>query len=73
MGLTTLLLDTIVLTTSFAGIRKFTGYSIHNKVNSYISNPVAKSISSGFFGIGEYVLSKGIAILHSIGEKKKGN
>jgi len=60
MGLFGLILDGITVSTAAAGIRRLTGFSIHSKVNDYFSNPSVKAASSVFFGVGEFIVDKGL-------------
>jgi len=60
MGLISILLDTLVVTTACAGLRRATGISIHQKMNKYVNNPTARSATSMFFNVGEYVCDRGI-------------
>jgi len=60
MGIISLLLDTVVISTACAGLRRATGLSIHQKMNNYVHHPTARSATAMFFNVGEFVCDRGI-------------
>jgi len=71
MGITGLILDTVILSSAAAGIRRATGYSIQAKVNDFITHPTIRTASNGFFNVGEFVVEKGASFLSRAAEGKK--
>jgi len=62
MGLTGLVLDTVVISCAAAGLRRTTGVNVHNGVSRFVSNPSAKMAVSAYFNMGEYIVDKGVQI-----------
>eukprot|EP01113_Clastostelium_recurvatum_P018182 TRINITY_DN2144_c0_g1_i3.p1 TRINITY_DN2144_c0_g1~~TRINITY_DN2144_c0_g1_i3.p1 ORF type:complete len:106 (-),score=22.96 TRINITY_DN2144_c0_g1_i3:73-369(-) len=60
MGLLSLVFDTVVISSSFAGLRRATGFNIGAMVSPRIANETARKVSVGFFNVGEWVVDRGM-------------
>ncbi|GAM27567.1 hypothetical protein SAMD00019534_107430, partial [Acytostelium subglobosum LB1] len=58
MGILSLLLDCVVISTAAAGVRRTVGYDLANTVLSKVQKPRTKAFVSGFFNVGEWVADK---------------
>jgi hypothetical protein len=47
-----------------------TPFSVHNKVNTYITNKTARQASNAFFGVGEFVVDKSIQFVNKSTEQQ---
>ncbi|PRP83110.1 hypothetical protein PROFUN_09789 [Planoprotostelium fungivorum] len=70
MGLTGLILDTVAISSAFAGLRRATGYSIQEKIVPKINNVTARTSLNAFFNVGEFIVDKGIKAINSTSKKQ---
>ncbi|EFA81855.1 hypothetical protein PPL_05087 [Heterostelium album PN500] len=59
MGIVSLLLDCVVISTAAAGVRRTVGYDLSKTVLSKFNKPNSRAFVSGFFNVGEWVADKG--------------
>jgi len=64
MGLITLALDTVFLSSCFAGVRRATGLSIKAIVVPMVPNNTLRNVTNGFFGMGEWVVDKSVELIN---------
>jgi len=57
--ITSLLLDAVVMSSVFAGVRRVTGISVQQLLEPRIRGEMAKLASRLFFGSGEWIVEKG--------------
>mmetsp|Transcript_2779 Transcript_2779/g.3111 ORF Transcript_2779/g.3111 Transcript_2779/m.3111 type:complete len:85 (-) Transcript_2779:27-281(-) len=63
--ITSILLDSLLLTTGAAGVRRWMHLSLRGWIEPKIANPYAKIGVRGFFDVGEFVVSKSIKFLEN--------
>jgi len=60
MGLLSLLMDGVVLSSGCAAVRRVFGLNVHQIVAAKIPNETGKKFTNGFFSVGEWVVDKSV-------------
>ncbi|KAF2072005.1 hypothetical protein CYY_006668 [Polysphondylium violaceum] len=59
MGLISLVLDCLILSSACAGARRLIGVDVGSRVLSHITHPTGNKAAKGFFNAGEWIVDKG--------------
>jgi len=68
MGLFGLVVDAAILSTAAAGLRRTTGFSVHQKMHGFVRNPTLQTATNAYFKIGEFIVDKGVEFLSKSAE-----
>mmetsp|Transcript_29989 Transcript_29989/g.83821 ORF Transcript_29989/g.83821 Transcript_29989/m.83821 type:complete len:99 (-) Transcript_29989:14-310(-) len=69
MGLLGLVIDSVVLTTAVAGVRRVVGLDLGQMVLKRIKNPSARRGVMGYLELGEYCADKSIALMGRMSQR----
>ena len=71
MGILTVTVEALAVSSGLAALRMVTGYSVREYVVSRLTHPLLNTVASKYFDAGEYIVGSAVEFYNNVDEKDK--